>query len=128
MIDLLNPENSEDCSSSLLSIFEPFRQGKTDLKFKTVKIMIDLYFDESKSIGSIAKAFNSKYPGFEVSDLEKQIRLKFSYIEKIENFLMMMSEYISSENILEIAKSTLAYQMADNNQKDELINLCPPAS
>lgn len=123
VINLLKPENSEDCSSSLLSIFEPFRQGKTALKFKTVKIIIDLYFDESKSIGSIAKAFNSKYPEFEVSDLEKQIRIKFSYIEKIENFLMMMSEYICSENILEIAKSTLAYQMADNNQKDELINL-----
>ena len=123
VINLLNPENSEDCSSSLLSIFEPFRQGKTALKFKTVKIIIDLYFDESKSVDSIAKTFNSKYPEFTVSDLEKQIKLKFSYIEKIENFLMMMSEYISSENILEIAKSTLAYQMADNNQKNELINL-----
>ena len=112
VIKLLNPENSEDCSSSLLSIFEPFQQKGVPLTFKTIKIIIDLYFDESKSSDSIAKTFNPKY-----------LKLKFSYIEKIENFLMMLGEDLSEEISSEIAKSTLAYKLANDEQKDEIVTL-----
>lgn len=122
-INLLNPENSEDCSSSLLSIFEPFYQNDNRLSFKSVKTIINLYFDESKSVGFIADALNSKYPEFTISDLKKQIELKFLYIEKVENFLMMLGDAISEEMALEIAKATLAYKLANEMQKDQLIAL-----
>lgn len=123
VINLLNPENSEDCSSSLLNIFEPFQQGDVPLTFETIKIIIDLYFDESKSIDSIAKAYISRYPESEISYLKKQIELKFLYIEKIENFLMMLGDDLSEELSSEIAKSTLAYKLANDGQKDEIATL-----
>ena len=123
VINLLKPENSEDCSSSLLSIFEPFQQGKDPLTSKTIKIIIDLYFNKSKSVVSIAKAYLSRYPESEISYLKKQIELKFLYIEKIENFLMMLGNDLSEEISSEIAKSTLAYKLANDGQKDGIVTL-----
>ena len=123
VINLLKPENSEDCSSSLLSIFEPFQQGKNPLTSKTIKIIIDLYFNKSKSVDSIAEAYISRYPESEISYLKKQIELKFLYIEKIENFLMMLGNDLSEEISSEIAKSTLAYKLANDGQKDGIVTL-----
>lgn len=122
-MDLFDPEKSEDCTSSLLSIFKPFYQDNKQLKFKTIKIIIDFYFDEDETIETIAKAINSKYPDYEITQLEKQIEKKFSYIEKIENFLMLLGENLDSLEAEKIASSTLAYKMADELQKKEIINL-----
>ena len=119
-INLLNPENSEDCSSSLLSIFEPFYQDNNPLSFKTI---INLYFDNNETIDTIVKELNARCPQFAFSELKKQITLKFLYIEKVENFLMMLGDDISEEISSEIAKSTLAYKLANEEQKDEIVTL-----
>lgn len=120
---LLNPENSEDCTSSLLSIFEPFYADKVQLPFKTVKSIIDLYYNYNENIDYLAEQINSDYPNFDVSNLKNQISLKFNYIEKIENFLMMLGDNISKPFAIEIAKSTLAYQIANDEQKTEIESL-----
>ena len=86
--NLLNPENSEDCTSSLLKIFEPLHNKEETLSFKTVKNIIDLYYDRTQSIEALAQEINSHYSSFDVSSLKAQISIKFQYIEKIENFLI----------------------------------------
>lgn len=121
--NLLNPENSEDCTSSLLKIFEPLRGVKESLSFKTVNVIIDLYYDRNQSIEAIAQRINSRYNSFDISSLKTQISIKFQYIEKIENFLMQLGENVTAESAIEIAKSTLAYQIADELQKQEIENL-----
>lgn len=121
--NLLNPENSEDCTSSLLKIFEPLHNKEETLSFKTVKNIIDLYYDRTQSIEALAQEINSHYSSFDVSSLKAQISIKFQYIEKIENFLMQLSNIVTEESAIEIAKSTLAYQIAEETQKEEIINL-----
>lgn len=123
MIELLDSNNSEDCTSSLLYIFEPLRQGENTLSFKAVKFIIDLYYNINENPESLAEKINSNYPSFDIDALKKQIAIKFQYIEKIENFLMILGEKISTQMALEIAKSTLAYHVANAQQKIEIENL-----
>ncbi len=125
IVELLNPDNSEDCTSSLLEIFEPFRNNINAeiLSPKTIKTLIDLYYDKEQSIETIAQRINTLFKSFDISSLKSQISIKFQYIEKIENFLMQMGENVTKESAIEIAKSTLAYKIADNNQREEIENL-----
>lgn len=121
--DLLNPEKSEDCTSSLLDVFEPLHGNEESLSFRTVKAIIDLYYDRTKNIDAIAEYIHSQYNSFDIPSLKSQIYIKFQYIEKIENFLMQLGENVTSESAIEIAKSTLAYQLAEDKQKNEIENL-----
>lgn len=122
---ILNPENSEDCLSSLLNIFEPFTNGKDteSISFKSIKNIIELYYNTNGDYEKAAEQINQHFPKYEIKKLKQQCNLKFRYIEKIENFLMLLGEKLSKENVIDIAKSTLAYKLASNELKSEITNL-----
>jgi POLQ-like helicase len=120
---LLNPELAENCTSSLLSIFEPFNDvdGRPVKLYENLSLLASLYF--SSTAQEIARSFVEKYSAVQIDGIEKFIEMKFRLIEKIENFLMMLGESLQPIVVENIAKSTLAYKLASDEQKNEIINL-----
>ncbi len=124
--NLLNADLSENCSSSLLEIFSPLydRNGKnTKLNFKDLETLVDFYYDETLTIETLADKIIQSHREFEKKSLIKQISIKYLYIGKIENFLMILGEYLNEEVLKSIAKSTLAYHLAESKIKEKIESL-----
>lgn len=120
---LLDPDKSEDCSSSLMDVFNPFEN--TGIKFKDFTKIVDLYYEVDADVVKVLEMVskNPKFSNVDVPQLKRQLGEKFRYIEKVENFLMNLGENLSSSIAENLAKTTLAYQIANEKQKEEIEKL-----
>ncbi len=128
--DLLNPENSEPCSSTLLSIFSPLENddGRTVLKMEALDF-VSAYIDEQERVLDRATDIATKLKDkkFSASSLEYQMTSKINLIHAVESFLLAHWDEIegglSEEDISNLAESTLAYFLADESQKSNIKKL-----
>lgn len=120
-----NPENEENCISNLLSIVEPIKNSKDDeLTFQEgVKSILGLYYFSNEQKKNLPERLHNKFPNFSISEISKQLNYKFSLIEKVENFLMLFGNNLSSENINVLAEDTLAYFLGTEEEKKEVHTL-----
>lgn len=122
--NFLDPINSEDCGSSLLSIFDPllYNNGK---KFS---LPIDYYIGLS-NISNLVDKIEEDYgiKGLKKDVVEPQINLKISLIASVENFLLSQwdldEKTFTEEDIISLAEKTLAFHLADEKNKDNIRNL-----
>jgi len=127
---LLNPDNSEPCASSLLSIFDPL--ASDDLRDKVsvnIAEVVSLYVENPEGLDRLIQGVLSQHEGknFTREGLELQIEWKLSLIASLENYIM--AHWDSSEPrlgrdaIAQLASATLAYFLANEEQRDQLLDV-----
>ncbi len=127
---LLDPSNLEPCASTLLSLFEPLysdnRRYKISMEpLEFVKAYID-GVDETKSYYSKIASDNLD-KGFTIDGIEKQIAWRMNIISSIESYLMSHWDEtgvgLQEGDINELAKGTLAFFLADDEQRGQIVEL-----
>lgn len=127
---LLNPDNSEPCASSLLSIFDPLYSDNHRYKatISTVEI-VSAYVNNPNELDEFVERISSQHADktFTKEGLVSQIAWKINIVSSIENYLMAhWDESVSglgNEDVVQLASETLAYFLADEAQKEQLIEI-----
>ena len=128
--ELLEPSNSEPCASTLLSLFEPLYSDDRKYKIRMepldfVRTYVESVEDLTSLPGEIAAAHADK--GFTIDGIDKQIAWRMSIIASIESYLMAFWDESDSElqkdDIVELAKGTLAYFLANDKQREQIVEL-----
>jgi len=126
--ELLRPENSEPCSSSLLSIFELLHSD--DRRYRVGVGALDIvsaYVDNT--LDELVESISSQHEqeGFTKEGLENQIAWKVSIISAIENYLMAhwdeSKSGLEDEEVTQLTMGTLAYFLADDEQKESMVEM-----
>lgn len=128
--ELLDPSKSEKCESKLLSLFEPLysfdRQNQIELN---ISILVDIYLEGQVRLRSWIEELAGQLAtqNFNASGLQFQIEQKLNIISAIESYLMANSEpdraELEKEAVINLAKGTLAYFLANDAQKTQIEEL-----
>ncbi|PJZ79274.1 DEAD/DEAH box helicase [Leptospira meyeri] len=129
--NLLEPNNSEPCASTLLTLFMPF-ENETKSRHVRMEPMdfVNLYIagdaEIERYINNIVNSFGEKK--YTKQDLQKQVNWKINIISSIESFLLSQwpeesNDQDSLESISELAKNTLAYHLADVSEKKQILEI-----
>jgi len=132
--DLLNPSNSEPCTSSLYSLFEKLKSDDDRYILDIDPFeLIEEYNDDFASLISTIEGVAEEYANqkFSINGLQNQIAYKIHLLSAIESYLMANWDEtqpdFDEEAVLSLAKGTLAYFLADQNenetQKEQIENL-----
>ena len=140
---ILNPHNSEPCVSRLFDIFSSINNGKNysyreevemdplDLTIKYINGSIEEFIQEIiKDLGThIIKTRKEQEIdiGFKESIVRTQVVQKIEILHSVENYILSSLELGPSKNhngyILELAKETLAYSLANEEQRKQILDL-----
>lgn len=124
---LINNSNSEPCSSRILSLINPciIGYGKNSMSIN-MRSIIQKYYNDTNSINEFYEYVCDKYP--EHYDSAKvNIDFAIKSLGSIESFLMAYLLEDSWENceesVRQIAVQTLAYYLANDEEKKYIIEL-----
>jgi superfamily II DNA helicase RecQ len=124
--ELLEPSNSEPCTSKLASIFDPLysdnRRNPVSLEpLDFVQAYIDNEVDE------FIQRVASEYAALDLTTegLELQVTSKMNIISAVESYLMTYWDDSGNEqnDVTELAIATLAYFLAEDEQRDQIVEL-----
>jgi POLQ-like helicase len=128
--ELMEPSNSEPCVSTLLSLFEPLHSD--DRKY-TIKMdpldFVRVYIENEGGLESISEEIVAAHSdkGFTKNGTDRQIEWRMNIIHSIESYLMAQWDEsdtgLQEEDIVELAKGTLAFFLSDENNRDQIIEL-----
>lgn len=129
-IDLLEPQNSEDTSSSLLTLVSrlPSADERRELPLPQ-PLVLEAYFLKGEALAVwVAEVLNTlQLPGVDERFLTSQIRKRQSLLAALEGYLMANRGTAAFEDfraqVLTLAESTLAYALAEEAQKQALLQL-----
>lgn len=125
---LINSDNSEPCTSRILSLVQPYvvKSGKNQHKIPTKKI-IKSYYHDSEVFNEKVSTFIGKYEKEDQYDIQYKIDDILKSLGAIESFLMA---YLFDDtweqcekNVQDIVKETLAYNLASIEEKEQLQQL-----
>lgn len=114
MNNLLDPSNSESCSSSLLNLVRPLfdeNYSIDPLKF------LELPYEHEK------RCLEKSNQGENVSGLLKQMQQRIGYLESLESFLLAnlsSDEMLDGEALTELYSGTFAFSLASVEEKEKL--------
>jgi hypothetical protein len=127
---LLRTDNVEPCNSSLLSLLDPLRSD--DSKFQmalTVQQFVDAYIKNVDDLYKNIRAFADRHAAqkFSQDGLVRQVDWKIGLIAAIESYLMSHRSTSPNQSFPEesrqLAQHTLAYFLADPDQKTALVDV-----
>ena len=130
---LLDENRSENCASSLLTILQPIQDihKKLHITFgggiESFEEIIDAYI--SNRTQELAKDISKKFEehGSNFDSVFAQLFQKNQLLESVENFLLAHWEYINEDTSThlgaELAKQTLAFHLADDEKKMQIIKI-----
>jgi Superfamily II helicase len=127
---LLNPSQSEPCNSTLLSIFKPLEVNDNgNLIWINSAELIQLYPQGPQVVKEYIVNFVERFHYADVI-LEKlmwQVAWKLDIISSIESYLMSHCDDdtpgLEEDKVIELAKGTLAYYLAEEDQKRQIEDL-----
>jgi POLQ-like helicase len=123
---LLNPGNSEPCTSSLLTIFDPLssNDGYPPVQINALDA-VSAYVTEA--LDGLIEKLVSDHQGLNAEKVTDQIRWKVNIMSAIENYLMAYTheteQALQDAEVAQLATGTLAYFLADETQKNELVQI-----
>lgn len=123
---LLNPGNSEPCTSSLLTLFDPIyaNDGYSSVQMDVADV-VSAYVNET--LDDLIQEFVTSHDGFNTEDVTDQIQRKVNIMSAIENYLMSYTheteQALEDAEVAQLAAGTLAYCLADDTQKNELVQI-----
>lgn len=133
--ELINPDNFESCNSTIFKIFEPITNGLSYRNERKIRMnpldFANAYINNNidQLIKSIMKfetiMEHNQDIGFKREKVEFQCNEKINIIKNIESFILAQVDFQDNyeEEIKELVKSTLAYHLGDQKQKEEIIEL-----
>ena len=121
--ELLLPDKSEPCASTLLSVFEPLQSDdrKRHLKMEPLDF-VRTYINQPSDLDEIPRKIAATYGshGYTERGLADQIAYKRNIISAIESYLMAYWEEsnigMGEEELAELARATLAYHLATEKE------------
>ena len=116
MSNLLDPSKSENCSSSLLLLVQPFIDSPYPID------PINFIQEPLKYIDLVKKA--AANIGGDITSLLSQMSSRIGYIKSLESYLLSNSQEdipLAGEELSKLCKSTLAYSIANDDEKAQLI-------
>lgn len=128
--ELLEPSNSEPCISNLLSIFEPIKSD--DEKYSITMEALDFakaYISDPDEVAKLAAEIAEEHHDKEFSKkgVERQVVWRISLICAVESFLLShwdeTGDGLSEEDVLHLSEGTLAFFLADDQQKEHICEL-----
>jgi len=123
---LLNPGNSEPCTSSLLTIFDPLyaNDGYSSVQIDIADV-VSGYVNETSD--DFIQEFVNSHEGFSTEDVKDQVLRKVNIMSAIENYLMSYTheteQALDDAEVTQLAAGTLAYYLADEYQKNALVRI-----
>jgi POLQ-like helicase len=128
--ELLDPSNSEDCGSSLFSFFDHFhdRFGNPIIEFDPIQF-VEIYMQGKDVLHNWVKEMIDQYGSeiFKSYDLKSQVDYKINIYSAIESYLMAnwdsTKEIFDRDEIVDLAKGTLAYFLAEDDQERKIVEL-----
>lgn len=125
--ELLDPLNSEDCASHLLTIFNPiYNDSVTDSEEFQVRKFVRDYFDAKGGFAVILASWEKKLVGrgYSATHLRTQLRGRAKIIDALESFLMAASSEelinLDAKAAAQLARGTLAHHLAEPEDQKEL--------
>jgi superfamily II DNA/RNA helicase len=128
--ELLEPRNSEPCISNLLSIFEPIKSD--DEKYSITMEALDFakaYISDPDEVANLAAEIAKEHhdKAFSRKGVERQVVWRISLICAVESFLLShwdeTGNGLSEEDVLRLSEGTLAFYLADDQQKEYIREL-----
>lgn len=127
---LLDSRNLEPCSSTLLSIFDPLHSDDKKFHIKMEPLtFVKAYIDSVEAVSNLINEISSKHVDqkFTTKGLERQIAWKINIISSIESYLIAhwddTESGLQEEDIVELAKGTLAYYLSNEERQTQIIAL-----
>lgn len=127
--NLMNANNSEDCTSTLLSIFDPLLSDDEKAVYEIEFIdFLKAYFTNKSYLEEFAEKVEKTnlYKKFTAKSISSQIKKKLTLIDSIQGFLMAHlnnDEEINKEKANFLCEQTLAYHLANDEIKSKLKTL-----
>lgn len=127
---LLDPRQSEPCTSTILTIFDRIESenGKSFLVIDPIEL-VNAYVVGSEAVESMLNAIynNLGDRGFTIPSLRRQFNYKLRIISAIESYLMAHWDSsglgINVEGVIELAEATLGYFTGTDEQKQKIKQL-----
>lgn len=126
--ELLEPRNSEPCISNLLSIFDPIKSD--DEKYTITMEALDFakaYIDDPDEVAQLSAGIAAQHgnKNFSRDGVERQVVWRISLICAVESFLLShwdeTEDGLSEADVTRLAEGTLAFFLADDEQKENHI-------
>ncbi|UTZ35366.1 DEAD/DEAH box helicase [Vibrio campbellii] len=114
MNNLLDPSNSESCSSSLLSLVRPLIDDHYSIDPMMFLEQPYAYEERCLELGREGK---------KVDGLLKQMQQRIRYLESLESFLLAnlsSDEMLGGEALTELYSGTLAFSLANDEEREKL--------
>jgi hypothetical protein len=127
--ELLDPANSEPCISNLLSIFEPIKSDDENFSINMDPLAFaTAYINAPDEITQLASEIAEQHgdKGFTLSGTERQVAWRINLICAVESFLLAHwgeERELSDNEAVQLAEKTLAYHLADEQQREQIRDL-----
>jgi superfamily II DNA/RNA helicase len=128
--ELLEPSNSEPCSSNLLSIFDPIKSD--DEQYTIIMDALDFakaYIDDPGEVAKLAAEIAAQHrdKNFSRDGVERQVAWRINLICAVESFLLShwdeSEDGLSEADVTRLAEGTLAFFLADVQKKENIREL-----
>ncbi|AJD52767.1 DEAD/DEAH box helicase [Thalassospira xiamenensis M-5 = DSM 17429] len=126
-VRLLDPANSEPSSSAILGLFEPYTERGAQFEVEMQLDWLDLVFADTEKVELVVASAIELEPEINSVNFRKFINRRARVVQNIGAFLTANMTFgegeDADEKIAELATSTLAYHLADENTKPLLLLL-----
>jgi hypothetical protein len=128
--DLLDASKSEPCNSSILAIFDDYVQrqsGAPPIVQPILAHWLDLAFADKDKIEVVVQEAIKLQPNISTNEFRKFIESRARVIQSIAAFLVsnltFEKDEITAQRVTQLVANTLAYSLADDDQKAKLIEV-----
>ena len=124
---LLDPSNSEPSTSSILDLFAVYEQrleGQPPFRLTIPAEWLDLTFATKESIAAQTAIAVKKFPNFKPKEFTKFVTDRARAVQSIAAYLASYVDFesdLAGERVDELARSTLAYHLADEETRQRLL-------
>lgn len=127
---LIDPSRTGSTDSSLLGLLAPFENigGRMHLDLDIVKFLKQAVSEPERAYRTLSRAGKKfEAQGFSEEGLHSQLKKRLKLLEALESYLMANRGSEAFDAFLaaieELAKQTLAYHLADETKKQDLVRL-----
>ena len=126
--ELLDPANSEPSRSSILALFDPYEQrGTPPIVQEIPSEWLDLAFADATRIDDVVAAALEAQPNMSEREFRRFIEGRARAVQNIAAFLVANMTFAEGEDApartAELASNTLAYHLADEATKLQLVEV-----
>ena len=124
---LLDPTNTEPSTSSILDLFavyEQRRSGRPPLQLTIPVEWLDLTFATRELIAVLTAIAVKQHPDLELKEFSKFMTDRARAVQSIASYLASYVDFesdLAGERVDQLARSTLAYHLADEETRERLL-------